>query len=219
MMNGSGCIFVFYYIIVSLNRYVILCFTFPFSRSISSTKKKPVFTLTRSQVAPPPKQEDHIMKGSPEPEEVISYAIEYDKKDFFLELMRDPEYKARVYTYTTDLLFRYDSVNCVKAVLNGETTGTLEFTADAVPLIWYNTQEVPILHKAAYFQAPLITNLCLPGNESQVNLRIDVRDMKGVEPMKGALPLNLVLQYIRYNYQDGLFLTHLTLLVMFLLIR
>ncbi|CAI9091501.1 OLC1v1026553C1 [Oldenlandia corymbosa var. corymbosa] len=93
----------------------------------------------------------------------------------------------------SNLIFTFDSVNCLKAVLNGETKRFLEFNGvNAVPWVDSTEDLVPILHKAAGYGALEITKLCLPGNEDQLNLRVDI-DLDPVG-IKGALPLNLAVE-------------------------
>ncbi|CAI9105549.1 OLC1v1004489C1 [Oldenlandia corymbosa var. corymbosa] len=125
-------------------------------------------------------------------------SIMYDKKDMLVMTLKVLKrvYKGfalRICYDPFSLIFTFDSVNCLKPVLNGETTRYLEFNGvNAVPLVDSNERLVPILHKAAGYGAFEITKLCLPGNEEQLNLRVHIdQDLVG---MKGVLPLNLALE-------------------------
>ncbi|CAI9100553.1 OLC1v1037679C1 [Oldenlandia corymbosa var. corymbosa] len=125
-------------------------------------------------------------------DDMIWDAVDGDKKELFLTVLNDLTHEQVVRWDPFNFIFECDSVNCVNAMLNGESAGKCEINnVNAVPFTRNNRQLVPILHKAARQGAYKITKLCLPGNEAQVNLRIDEAD-----GMKGVLPLNLALHRI-----------------------
>ncbi|KAH9623204.1 hypothetical protein KSS87_015490 [Heliosperma pusillum] len=84
-----------------------------------------------------------------------------------------------------ELMFSYDSANCVAAVLAGETDAVLTFR-DLTDVGW------SFLHKAAKLAAPKLTALLLE-NGFLADDRRDCDELK----IKAALPLNVALEVIR----------------------
>ncbi|KAH9619835.1 hypothetical protein KSS87_018427, partial [Heliosperma pusillum] len=84
-----------------------------------------------------------------------------------------------------ELMFSYDSANCVAAVLAGETDVVLTFR-DLTDVGW------SFLHKAAKLAAPKLTALLLE-NGFLADDRRDCDELK----IKAALPLNVALEVIR----------------------
>ncbi|CAI9100556.1 OLC1v1037682C1 [Oldenlandia corymbosa var. corymbosa] len=126
-------------------------------------------------------------------------AIQYDRKNVFVKMLNQLTSEEVKRLDPLHSVFFFDSVNCLKAVLDGKTAGLFEITdVNAVPFTRYDEQLVPILHKAARSGSLKITKFFLPRLEAQVNLRIDV------EGMKGVLPLNLVLRtfWSKFDYGD-----------------
>ncbi|CAI9111451.1 OLC1v1011673C1 [Oldenlandia corymbosa var. corymbosa] len=128
-------------------------------------------------------------------------AVVLDQNDMFVKTLKDitrlhPGFKWTLCDDPFNMIFGFDAANCLKAVLDGETSGFLEFNGvnAAVPLYDSTEEEqlVPILHKAAKYGAFEITNLCFPGNEDQLNLRVDI-DLDG---LKGVQPLTLAVENV-----------------------
>ncbi|XP_027071171.1 uncharacterized protein LOC113773082 [Coffea eugenioides] len=132
--------------------------------------------------------EDYIKNGYPSLEDEITFAVSHDKKETFVTWINGITYKNDIPRWCVDRMFLFDSINCMDAVLNGEMTGKIDFTVDAVP--HNNHGELPALHKAATSQACRLTELFL-GITDQANVRLDFKDVKG------WLPLNFALENLR----------------------
>lgn len=105
-------------------------------------------------------------------------------------------------------IFVNDAVNCLEAVMNGETAGILEIKdVNALPYDRKSNLRVPLLHKAASDAAIRITNFYLPGNEAQINLRIRIHD----DDRMGFRPLDLAIQrYVWYGFLFYFFFQHIS---------
>ncbi|XP_027071173.1 uncharacterized protein [Coffea arabica] len=147
-----------------------------------------VHTFRRPEGYVNEEMEDYIKNFYPSLEEEITFAVSLDKKETFVTLINGITNKNDIPRWCVDHMFRFDCINCVDAVLNGEMTGKIDFTVDAVP--HKNRGELPALHKAATSLACKLTELFL-GITDQANVRLDFKDVKG------WLPLNFALKKLR----------------------
>ncbi|CAI9111784.1 OLC1v1012101C1 [Oldenlandia corymbosa var. corymbosa] len=130
---------------------------------------------------------DSSLNSDTDFEEELYDALVYDRKDVFVCLLNDLTREEFDILNPLDWILCNDSVHCLEAVLNGETAGLFEIDVNSGP----------ILHSAARYGATKITEFCLPPNEVQVNLGIDVDD----DGLKGLLPLNLALRRLWFEIE------------------
>ncbi|XP_074271878.1 uncharacterized protein LOC141595811 [Silene latifolia] len=112
--------------------------------------------------------------------EALDNALDFDDKDEFLRLIKDPDFKRIRKFYGVRGVFRHDSLNCGIAVLNGETKGIIDIKVE---------EGLTPLHIAALHSSRWLTKYLLERGDS-ADVHSDFADLN----LKQATPIDIILE-------------------------